>query len=58
MNTEVDPQKPDMAGGVFHGEVLEALIIIQNIPFENMTLYHSNYFLHYINTCNHNFIWL
>ena len=44
MNTEVDPQKPDMAGGVFHGEVLEALIIIQNIPFENMTLYHSNLF--------------
>lgn len=44
MNTEVDPQKPDMAGGVFHGEVLEALIIIQNVPFESMTLYHSNLF--------------
>lgn len=44
MNTEVDPQKPDMAGGVYHGEVLEAMIIIQNVPFENMTLYHSNLF--------------
>lgn len=44
MNTEVDPQKPDMAGGVYHGEVLEALIIIQNVPFESMTLYHSNLF--------------
>lgn len=44
MNTEVEPQKPDMAGGVYHGEVLEALIIIQNVPFESMTLYHSNLF--------------
>jgi nucleoside-diphosphate-sugar epimerase len=44
MNTQVDPQKPDMAGGVYHGEVLEALILIQNVPFENMTLYHSNLF--------------
>lgn len=44
MNTEVDPKMPDMAGGVYHGEVLEALIIIQNVPFESMTLYHSNLF--------------
>jgi hypothetical protein len=44
MNTNVDPHKPDMAGGVYHGEVLEALIIIQNVPFESMTLYHSNLF--------------
>ncbi len=44
MNTEVEPGLPDMAGAVYHGEVMEAIIIIQNIPFESMTLYHSNLF--------------
>jgi len=44
MNRNVDPEKPDMAGGIYHGEVLEAIVIIQNVPFENMTLYHSNLF--------------
>ena len=33
-----------MAGGVYHENILESIIVIRSLPFEYTTLYHMNLF--------------
>ncbi|MFZ7120111.1 MAG: NAD-dependent epimerase/dehydratase family protein [Eubacteriaceae bacterium] len=44
INRSMDSNKPSMAGGVYHEDVLESIVIIWPLPFENTTLYHMNLF--------------
>ena len=44
VNRSLDQDKPSMAGGVYHDEKLESIIIIRSLPFEYTTLYHMNLF--------------
>lgn len=49
VNRLLDQEKPSMAGGVYHDDVLESIIIIRSLPFEYTTLYHMNLFAVVIN---------
>lgn len=44
MNRSLDSDNPSMAGGVYHEGVLESVIMIWSLSFENTTFYHMNLF--------------
>lgn len=44
VNRVMDYSKPSMAGGVFHEDILETIVMIRSLPFESTTLYHMNLF--------------
>lgn len=44
VNRTLDRDKPSMAGGVYHEEVLTNIVLIRDLPFEMTTLYHMNLF--------------
>ncbi len=44
VNRKLDQNKPSMAGGVYHENILESIIVIRSLPFEYTTLYHMNLF--------------
>lgn len=44
INRTIDNNIPSMAGGIYHEDTLESVIMIWSLPFENTTLYHINLF--------------
>lgn len=44
VNRTMNSEKPAMAGGIYHDDTLESIVMIWSLPFENTTLYHVNLF--------------